>query len=535
MTVCNMSIEAGARAGMIAPDQTTFDYLPGPPARPDGRRLGRRGRRVADPAQRRRRGVRRRGRPRREPSSRPSSRGAPTPGRGCRSRSRCRTRSRSPTRATGSRPPTRSRTWDSRRARRCATSGSTRSSSVRAPTAGSRTCGPPPTSSRATRSPTACGCSSCPARPRSGCRPRPRGSTRVFTEAGAEWRLAGCSMCLGMNPDQLAPGERSASTSNRNFEGRQGKGGRTHLVSPLVAAATAVRGTLSSPSDLDAPRHSELAPPRPERPEPWKPSRPTPASACRCGAATSTPTRSSRPSTSSGSPAPGFEDGLFAAWRKDESFVLNNPTYAAGSVLVAGPDFGTGSSREHAVWALMNYGFRVVISLPVRRHLPRQQRQAGAAHRDRRAGRRRADLEVPGERAGSGGHGRPRHPDRPRRRDRGVVRDRRLHALAAARGSRRHRTDAATRGRGDEVRGISTDAQAGDHARLRAARRPGSSLDDYRRIPLRRSGIRRSWPRLATRVTHLWRAVDRPSWSVKVLATQRKRHRGVMDATPDSA
>ena len=78
------------------------------------------------------------------------------------------------------------------------------------------------------------------------------GLDRVFTAAGAEWRLAGCSMCLGMNPDQLAPGERSASTSNRNFEGRQGKGGRTHLVSPLVAAATAVRGTLSSPADLEA-------------------------------------------------------------------------------------------------------------------------------------------------------------------------------------------------------------------------------------------------------------------------------------------
>ncbi|GAA1924434.1 3-isopropylmalate dehydratase large subunit [Nocardioides lentus] len=74
----------------------------------------------------------------------------------------------------------------------------------------------------------------------------------VFKEAGAEWRGAGCSMCLGMNPDQLAPGERSASTSNRNFEGRQGKGGRTHLVSVPVAAATAVRGTLSSPSDLPA-------------------------------------------------------------------------------------------------------------------------------------------------------------------------------------------------------------------------------------------------------------------------------------------
>ena len=76
------------------------------------------------------------------------------------------------------------------------------------------------------------------------------GLDKLFLEAGAEWRSAGCSMCLGMNPDQLAPGERSASTSNRNFEGRQGKGGRTHLVSPLVAAATAIRGTLSSPADL---------------------------------------------------------------------------------------------------------------------------------------------------------------------------------------------------------------------------------------------------------------------------------------------
>jgi 3-isopropylmalate/(R)-2-methylmalate dehydratase large subunit len=76
------------------------------------------------------------------------------------------------------------------------------------------------------------------------------GLHEVFTAAGAQWRSAGCSMCLGMNPDQLAAGERCASTSNRNFEGRQGKGGRTHLVSPLVAAATAIRGTLSSPSDL---------------------------------------------------------------------------------------------------------------------------------------------------------------------------------------------------------------------------------------------------------------------------------------------
>ena len=76
------------------------------------------------------------------------------------------------------------------------------------------------------------------------------GLDRVFTQAGGDWRLAGCSMCLGMNPDQLAPEERCASTSNRNFEGRQGARGRTHLVSPAVAAATAVRGTLSSPADL---------------------------------------------------------------------------------------------------------------------------------------------------------------------------------------------------------------------------------------------------------------------------------------------
>jgi 3-isopropylmalate/(R)-2-methylmalate dehydratase large subunit len=77
------------------------------------------------------------------------------------------------------------------------------------------------------------------------------GLDAVFTNAGAEWRSAGCSMCLGMNPDTLAPGERAASTSNRNFEGRQGAGGRTHLVSPAVAAATAVVGRLAAPADLD--------------------------------------------------------------------------------------------------------------------------------------------------------------------------------------------------------------------------------------------------------------------------------------------
>jgi 3-isopropylmalate/(R)-2-methylmalate dehydratase large subunit len=77
------------------------------------------------------------------------------------------------------------------------------------------------------------------------------GLDKIFLASGFEWREPGCSMCLAMNPDKLAVGERAASTSNRNFEGRQGRGGRTHLVSPLVAAATAVAGTFATPEDLD--------------------------------------------------------------------------------------------------------------------------------------------------------------------------------------------------------------------------------------------------------------------------------------------
>jgi 3-isopropylmalate/(R)-2-methylmalate dehydratase large subunit len=80
------------------------------------------------------------------------------------------------------------------------------------------------------------------------------GLDRIFTEAGFDWREPGCSMCLAMNPDKLQPRERAASTSNRNFEGRQGRGGRTHLVSPAVAAATAVAGTFATPDDLGARR-----------------------------------------------------------------------------------------------------------------------------------------------------------------------------------------------------------------------------------------------------------------------------------------
>ena len=210
----------------------------------------------------------------------------------------------------------------------------------------------------------------------------------VFKEAGGEWRGAGCSMCLGMNPDQLEPGERSASTSNRNFEGRQGKGGRTHLVSPLVAAATAVTGTLV------------LA------------RRPAPADLSRDGATmekftshtgTALPLRRSNVDTDQIIPAvylkrvtrTGFEDGLFAAWRKDPEFV-HQP--AASTTAPAswspGPDFGTGSSREHAVWALMDYGFKVVLSSRFADIFRGNSGKAGLVAAAGDAGRRRAALEA---------------------------------------------------------------------------------------------------------------------------------------------
>ena len=276
----------------------------------------------------------------------------------------------------------------------------------------------------------------------------------VFKEAGGEWRGAGCSMCLGMNPDQLTPGERSASTSNRNFEGRQGKGGRTHLVSVPVAAATAdPRHPRPSPADLEeqltwtsSPRHTGVG----------------------------VPLRRSNVDTDQIIPAvylkrvtrTGFEDGLFAAWRNDPDFVLNNEAYAGGSVLVAGPDFGTGSSREHAVWALQNYGFKAVISPRFGDIFRGNSGKAGlvAAQVDEKVVQRlwdlprgrtpaptvTVDLESRTVRAGEG-------PDA----DRGLLRHRRLHAVAAARGSRRHRHHALARGRHRDVRGEPSELEAG--------------------------------------------------------------------------
>ena len=212
-------------------------------------------------------------------------------------------------------------------------------------------------------------------------------------------------MCLGMNPDQLAPGERSASTSNRNFEGRQGKGGRTHLVSPLVAAATAVRGTgCRSPEPICLNTEGLSS---------WT------MDAFTTHTGVGVPLRRSNVDTDQIIPAvylkrvtrTGFEDGLFSAWRNDPTFVLNHPAFDEGSVLVAGPDFGTGSSREHAVWALLDYGFRVVISPRFGDIFRGNSGKGGLLAAQVDAGRRRAAVEAAGERAGHRADRRPAGED----------------------------------------------------------------------------------------------------------------------------
>ena len=166
------------------------------------------------------------------------------------------------------------------------------------------------------------------------------GLDEVFRAAGFDWRSAGCSMCLGMNPDILSPGERCASTSNRNFEGRQGKGGRTHLVSPKMAAAAAIEGTFvdirewaMNPVDVIEGPVSVL----------------------------------DRADVDTDQIIPkqflkrvertGFGEFLFYDWIRDGEIELEpNP------ILVTGPNFGCGSSREHAPWALQDFGFEAVIA-----------------------------------------------------------------------------------------------------------------------------------------------------------------------------
>ena len=250
MTVCNMSIEAGARAGLVGPDDTTFAYLEGRPRAPRGAAweaalgglagAGHRGRRRLRQA-----GGARRRRPR---ASRHLGH-QPRPG-GAHLRLGA-----SPRRVLRSCRPggggsgagvhgSAGRHAHARHRRRHRVHRVVHQLPHRGPPGRRRRCWAAGRSHDGLRVLVV---------PGSGLvkeAAEAEGLDKIFTASGAEWREPGCSMCLAMNPDKLAPGERSASTSNRNFEGRQGRGGRTHLVSPAVAAATAVAGHLASPADL---------------------------------------------------------------------------------------------------------------------------------------------------------------------------------------------------------------------------------------------------------------------------------------------
>lgn len=234
----------------------------------------------------------------------------------------------------------------------------------------------------------------------------------IFTEAGFEWREAGCSMCLGMNPDILCPQERCASTSNRNFEGRQGAGGRTHLMSPVMAAAAAIVGKLADVRKLTeakASPHIEAFKAQPEIAHTDdRLSDADAGSESDLDQLADVPkdnngphTNTSAPSASGGLPkflnlkgivAPlersnvdtdaiipkqflktikrtGLGSALFHGWRftedgqEDPEFVLNQEPYRQAKILVCtGPNFGCGSSREHAPWALNDFGIRCVIA-----------------------------------------------------------------------------------------------------------------------------------------------------------------------------
>ncbi|KAG1676640.1 hypothetical protein FOA52_008770 [Chlamydomonas sp. UWO 241] len=227
------------------------------------------------------------------------------------------------------------------------------------------------------------------------------GLDKILIDAGFDWREPGCSMCLAMNPDKLEPGERCASTSNRNFEGRQGSGGRTHLVSPAMAAAAACAGHLTDiralkVSALPAPNggsfdrlidemEAKAPAPKPSVVEPGQSG----ASTASGGALASDPTKvfdrlvgvaaklgiqnidtdmiipkqflKTIKRSGLGSAAfyglRYFEDGT-----ERPDFVLNQAGYRNASIIVAGDNFGCGSSREHAPWAMYDFGIRCVIS-----------------------------------------------------------------------------------------------------------------------------------------------------------------------------
>lgn len=225
------------------------------------------------------------------------------------------------------------------------------------------------------------------------------GLAAIFTRAGWDFREAGCSMCLGMNPDQLAPKERCASTSNRNFEGRQGAGGRTHLLSPAMAAAAAMTGKLTdirkfigaAPTSGSAQPQSftihdarefltdEVSPP--PAPEGYKglpgTDTPSPVPKFTIVKGIAAPLAIENVDTDMIIPKQflktikrtGLKDALFYTLRKDPvtgadtDFVLNRAPYDKSSILVCtGANFGCGSSREHAPWSLNDFGIRCIIA-----------------------------------------------------------------------------------------------------------------------------------------------------------------------------
>ena len=168
------------------------------------------------------------------------------------------------------------------------------------------------------------------------------GLDEVFRSAGFEWREAGCSMCLGMNPDILIEGERCASTSNRNFEGRQGKGGRTHLVSPKMAAAAADRGPFRRHQGLELKM----------RPIDVIEGKVSVLDRADVDTDQIIPKQFLKRVERT-----GFGEFLFYDWIRDGEIELEpNP------ILVAGRNFGCGSSREHAPWALEDFGFQAIIA-----------------------------------------------------------------------------------------------------------------------------------------------------------------------------
>ena len=251
MTVCNMSIEWGARAGLVAPDDTTFAYLEGRPRAPQGaaweQALDRWRALPTDADARLRRARRDRGR---RAGAAGDLGNEPRHGRarhGIRPRSVRLRRPRRPRRAEralaymGLRPGT--AIEDIRIDRvflgSCTNSRLEDLRAAAAIVAGKRVAD-------------GVVALAVPGSAKVRAQAEAEGLDRIFIDAGFEWRRAGCSMCLGMNPDVLAPGERCASTSNRNFEGRQGRAGRTHLVSPAMAAAAALHGHFVDVRTLDA-------------------------------------------------------------------------------------------------------------------------------------------------------------------------------------------------------------------------------------------------------------------------------------------